>query len=254
MGILEGRTAIVTGASSGIGRATAIAFAKQGARVAIASRGVAGNEETVRLIREAGGEAVMFTTDVTREADVAAMVKGTVGAFGRLDFAFNNAGVSGVPKGVFEFSEEEFDEVMNANLKGVWLCMKHEIPQMLAQGGGAIVNMSSMGGLLGARGLSLYAASKHGVLGMTKCAAIELATANIRVNAVCPAVIRNTVMVEHIFQTLPEVGKALVSSAPMGRGGQPDEVAGAVMWLCSDSASYVTGHALPVDGGTNAGR
>lgn len=248
------KVALVTGTSSGIGRAIAIAFAKEGARVVLASRSTEGNQETLSLVRAAGGEGIIIATDVTKEADVIAMVKGTVDAFGRLDFAVNNAAISGTPKGIFEFTEAEYYEIVDANLKGVWLCMKHEIPQMLAQRGGAIVNISSLGGLLGAPGLSIYTASKHGVVGLTKCAAIELGTSNVRVNAICPAVIRGTIMVERMAVEHPDLFNRLAAAHPMGRCGQPEEIASAAVWLCSDGASFVTGHALPVDGGTFAGR
>ncbi|HYO58316.1 SDR family oxidoreductase [Archangium sp.] len=251
---LEGKVALVTGASSGIGRATAIAMAKAGAKLVIASRGHEGNAETVELIRQAGGEAIALRTDVTKASDVKALVRGTVEHYGRLDVAFNNAGTVTPPRAIHEYDEEEWESVLDTNLKAVWLCMKYELRQMLAQGGGTIVNMSSMAGLIGTKGLGAYTASKHGVLGLTKTAALEYAQQHIRVNAVCPAVIRGTVLVENLFRDHPELGRALESTHPIGRAGQPQEVAEAVVWLCSDAASFVTGHALNVDGGTFAGR
>jgi NAD(P)-dependent dehydrogenase (short-subunit alcohol dehydrogenase family) len=251
---LEGRVALVTGASSGIGQATAIALARAGARVVVASRGIQGNTETVERIRQEGGEAIAIRTDVTRASEVESLVRGTVEHYGRLDIAFNNAGTNNVPRPLHECDEDEWDTVLDTNLKAVWLCMKYELRQMLAQGGGSIVNMSSMAGLIGTKGLGLYTASKHGVLGLTKTAALEYAQRNIRVNAVCPAIIRGTVLVEKLFQESPELGKALEAIHPMGRTGQPEEVAAGVVWLCSDAASFVTGHALNIDGGSFAGR
>jgi NAD(P)-dependent dehydrogenase (short-subunit alcohol dehydrogenase family) len=251
---LEGKIALVTGGSSGIGRATAIAMAQAGAKVVIASRGAEGNAETVELIRQVGGEAIAIRTDVSKSADVEALVRGTVEHYGRLDVAFNNAGTTNEPRPLHEGTEEEWDSVLDTNLKAIWMCMKYQVRQMLAQGGGAIVNMSSMAGLVGTKGLAAYTASKHGVLGLTKTAALEYAQQNIRVNAVCPAVIRGTVLVENLFRDHPEVAQALVATHPIGRVGQPQEVAEAVVWLCSDAASFVTGHALNVDGGAFAGR
>lgn len=253
-GLLEGKVALITGTSTGIGRASAIEFAKEGAKVVAASRNEEANGETVRMIRDQGGEAIAVRADVTIASDVEALVKKAVDTYGRLDCAFNNAGVPSTPAPLFDQTEEDFDATIRVNLKGVWLCMKYEIRQMLAQGGGAIVNMSSMGGLIGMRGIAGYTASKHGVLGLTKTAALELATTGIRVNAVCPGGIRGTVMIEWLVKERPEIAGPLLASHPMGRGGQPAEVAAAVVWLCSSNASFITGHALPIDGGTFAGR
>lgn len=251
---LEGKVALITGGSAGIGRATALAFAAAGAKVAVASRGAKGNAETVELIRKSGGEAVAFEVDVSKEADVVAAVTRTVERYGRLDCAVNNAGVAPRFRSVFEFSEAEWDEIMDINLKGVWLCMKHEIGQMLKQGGGSIINMSSTAGLCGARWQALYSASKHGVLGLTRTAALELATSRIRVNAVCPGVVQRTTLVERVKAEQPEMAQMIAATHPMNRVADPEEVAAAVLWLASDAASFVTGSALSVDGGFMAGR
>jgi NAD(P)-dependent dehydrogenase (short-subunit alcohol dehydrogenase family) len=250
----ENKVALVTGGSSGIGRATAVALAREGAKVVVASRGQEGNQETVELIRKAGGEASALRADMSKPADIEAMVRHTVERYGRLDCAFNNAGASGQPGPLHEQTEEDWDALMNTNLKAVWLCMKYQVRQMLAQGGGSIVNTSSMAGLIGVRGLTPYVASKHGVVGLTKTAALDYATSGIRVNVICPTVITGTAMIDTLSREMPQVVEFLKSTHPIGRTGTTDEVASAVLWLLSDEASFITGTALPVDGGTYAGR
>ena len=245
----EGKVALVTGGSSGIGRATALAFAKEGATVVIADILVEAGEETVRMIKGAGSEAILIKTDVSKAAEVEAVIKKTVESYGRLDYAVNNAGIEGDTAPTADCTEENWDRVININLKGAWLCMKYEIPQMLAQGGGAIVNISSIAGLVGVPGLvCAYVASKHGILGLTKIAALEYAKAGIRVNAVCPGPIR-TPMLDRFIGGRPEVEAQFEALEPVGRIGKPEEIAEAVVWLCSDAASFVTGHPLAVDGG-----
>ena len=244
----EGKVALVTGGSSGIGRMTAVTFAREGAKVVVAARRTAEGEATAELIRSQGGNAVFIQADVSQTASVERLVAKTVAAFGRIDCAFNNAGVSGKRRPLTEQSEENWDFVINTNLKGVWLSLKYVIPHMLEQGGGAIVNMSSVGGLVGLDwGVSPYIASKHGVVGLTKAAALEYATANIRVNAVCPAIIQ-TAMTDRLTDTPGEMAWAQ-GLHPIGRLGSSEEVAEAVVWLCSERASFITGHALPIDGG-----
>lgn len=250
---LVDKVALVTGASSGIGRATAIAFAREGAKVVLASRNQESTLETLRMIEASGGEGIFVKTDVSVAADVENLIQKTLQTYGRLDCAFNNAGVSGPVGAVFHLTEQEFQQVMDVNLKGVWLCMKYELPAMLAGGGGSIANMSSIAGLMGTVGTTAYTASKHGVIGLTKVAALEYAKANVRVNVVCPSVIDNTVMVEQIKLSQPDVYHYLLGTHPVGRIGQPEEVANAVVWLCSQEASFVTGVTFPVDGGVAAG-
>jgi len=246
---LEGKVALVTGGNSGIGRATAVLFARAGARVVIAARRAEEGAATLADIRKAGGEGIFVPTDVARAADAEAMVRRTVAEYGRLDYAFNNAGMSGGGL-LHELAEEDWDRMVAVNLKGVWLGMKYQIIQMLRQGGGVIVNDSSVAGLVGYGRSAHYAATKHGVIGLTKSAAIQYRTNNIRVNAVCPGMIM-TPMIERAF-AVPGVEEWFRSKV-VGRGGNPDEVAQAVVWLCSDAASYLSGVALPVDHTLTAG-
>jgi NAD(P)-dependent dehydrogenase (short-subunit alcohol dehydrogenase family) len=248
---LIGKVALVTGAASGIGRASACAFAREGARVVVADVDEAGGAETVALIRHSGGEARLVTTDVSRATEVERMVQQIIDTYGRLDCAHNNAGISqGYGLRTAELGEADWDAVLAANLKGVWLCMKHEIPRMLEQGHGAIVNTSSVLGLVGTEGGAAYVASKHGIVGLTRTAALEYARSGIRVNAVCPGAIL-TPLLQRGFPS-PAAMDHLIAMEPVGRIGEPEEVAGAVVWLCSDAASFVTGHAMTVDGGLTA--
>jgi NAD(P)-dependent dehydrogenase (short-subunit alcohol dehydrogenase family) len=246
-GIQDG-VAIVSGASSGIGRATAARFATEGARVVVADVDVEGGEETVSQIEADGGEAVFVEADVTDEADVGAMVETAVETFGGLDFAFNNAGIEGATASTDEQPMDNWNRVIDINLEGVFLGLRAEIPAMLEDGGGAIVSTASVAGLFGFPNLSPYVASKHGVIGLTKTAAVEFSGEGVRVNAVCPGVI-DTPMVARAKEEDPETMEATMAATPIGRLGQPDEIASAVVWLCSDDASFVTGESLVVDGG-----
>ena len=243
----SGQVALVTGAAAGIGRATAQAFAAEGLKVVVSDVDVAGGEGTVELIRAAGGEACFVRCDVTRDAEVKALLDATLAQYGRLDYAFNNAGIEIEQGKLADGNEAEFDAIMGVNVKGVWLCMKHQIPLLLAQGGGAIVNTSSQGGVTGFPGQAAYIACKHAVIGLTRTAAIDYAAKNIRINAVCPGVIR-TPMAEDLMRRDPSLEKELVRDIPAGRLGKPEEIANAVLWLCSPQASFVDGHALLVDG------
>jgi len=247
-GRVAGKVALVTGGSSGIGRATAQIFAREGAKVVVADVNVEGSEETVGLIRAAGGEAVFLKTDVAQATEVEAMVKKAVETYGRLDCAFNNAGIEGALQPTIEYDVTVWDRVLSINLRGVWLCMKTEIRQMLSQGGGAIVNTASAAGLVAVPGMSAYVAAKHGVVGLTKTAALEYAKAGIRVNAVCPGGV-DTPMVQRVFSNNPQFAEAAASAEPVGRLAQPAEIGEAVVWLCSDAASFVTGLPMAVDGG-----
>jgi NAD(P)-dependent dehydrogenase (short-subunit alcohol dehydrogenase family) len=251
-GDLDGKVALITGGTTGIGRETAILFAKSGAKVVVSGRRETEGNETINLVRAAGGDGLFVKSDVSKSADVQSLLQKTVEKFGRLDLAFNNAGVEGQWKPIIEQSEEDWDSVININLKGTWLCLKYEIRQMLKQGSpGAIVNMASVAGLMGSAGAAIYVASKHGVIGLTRNAALECAAKNIRVNAVCPAVIE-TAMSDRAFAD-PQVNKRVLALHPLGRFGKPIEIAEAVLWLCSDKSSFMTGHYITLDGGMLAG-
>jgi NAD(P)-dependent dehydrogenase (short-subunit alcohol dehydrogenase family) len=249
-GLLDGKSALITGGGGGIGRATALAFAREGARVAVADLIAEAARETVALVNAAGGQAISLPGDMSKDGDVRTMIEAAVATYGRLDCAFNNAGIAGwqvdaAGKKTAEWSEEAFDRMIAVNLKGVWLCMRHELPQMQAQGGGAIVNTGSIAGLVGLPTSSAYVAAKHGVIGLTKTAALEYADANIRINAVCPGYIQ-TRMTGPAMQMR---GEAILAQTPLKRMGNPEEIAEMVLWLCSERASYVTGAAYNVDGG-----
>ena len=246
----SGKVALVTGGASGIGRACAQLFASEGASVVVSDVALEGGHETVRLIEEDGGEAFFVEADVSKAAQVEALVGGTVEAYGHLDYAFNNAGIEGrMATNTADYLEEDWDRVIAVNLKGVWLCMKHEIAHMLRQGGGSIVNNSSVEGLVGLQGTSAYAASKHGVVGLTKTAALEYAQSGIRANAVCPGLIRTPMVERYTGGDAETEAQWAAIFEPVGRMGSSEEVAEAVVWLCSEAASFVTGHAMAVDGG-----
>jgi NAD(P)-dependent dehydrogenase (short-subunit alcohol dehydrogenase family) len=255
-GILEGKAALVTGAASGIGRATALVFADEGARLVLGDIDQAGGHETVRLAAARGGAAFFIPCDVSDSVQVEALVEGCVERLGRLDCAFNNAGIGGESARLADYDEEVWHRVLAVNLTGVFLCMKSELRQMVAQGGGAIVNAASLVGVTGYPNLGAYNAAKHGVVGLTRTAALEYASSGIRVNAVCPGWIETPMVMDSGPQpaSIPAVYDALARLMPLGRLGKPEEVAAAVAWLCSDAASFVTGHPLLVDGGALAGR
>jgi NAD(P)-dependent dehydrogenase (short-subunit alcohol dehydrogenase family) len=242
----KNKVAIVTGGSSGIGKATALVFAKKGAKVVVVDW--VENKETVNFIKEMGGEAIFIKCDVSKTADVKAMVAETIATFGRLDYAFNNAGIEGISASTQDCTEENWDKTIGVNLKGIWLCMKYEIPEILKQGKGVIINCASVAGLVGFAGLPAYVASKHGVVGLTKTTALECAKIGIRVNAICPGVIQ-TPMIDRLIGNSKEAVAQFTGLEPVGRFGQPEEIANAVVWMCSDEASFVTGHAMAVDGG-----
>jgi NAD(P)-dependent dehydrogenase (short-subunit alcohol dehydrogenase family) len=244
----NGKVALVTGASSGIGRASALAFARHGAKVVLADVDVEQGEQTAALAREAGTDALFVRCDVSQRADVEVLINRTVQTYGRIDIAHNNAGIEGNRAMMAEYDEAVWDKVIGINLKGVWLCMKYELQQMQQQGGGVIVNTSSVAGLTGSRGVSAYVASKHGIVGLTRAAALEYARSNIRINAICPGTI-HTAMIDRFTQGDAAILADFAEGEPIGRLGSPDEAANAVIWLSSDAASFVTGTTLAVDGG-----
>jgi len=250
-GLVAGKVALVTGAGSGIGRASALAFAREGARVVVSDLDVPSGDAAAEQIRRDGGEAIFVRCDVTVEAEVAALLDAALAKFGRLDCALNNAGGPGKGGRVHEIPSDEWNAILSLNLTGVFLCMKHEIPVMIRQGSGAIVNTSSGAGLVAVPLLAHYAAAKHGVLGLTKTAAIENARTGLRINAICPGSVETPALRAHMAKD-PAIAKGILATQPGGRLGQPDEIAEAVIWLCSDRASFVTGESFVVDGGAVA--
>jgi NAD(P)-dependent dehydrogenase (short-subunit alcohol dehydrogenase family) len=245
----KGKVAFVTGGANGIGRAAALAFARQGASVVVADVSENGNRETARMIEEQGGRALAIRCDVTRVEDLKAALDKTVEAFGRLDFAFNNAGIEPrKPAPTADYDLEEWERIIDIDLRGVFLCMKYEIPLMLKQGGGAIVNTSSGAGVIGIKGSPAYTAAKHGVIGLTRAAALDYAAQNIRVNVVCPGYI-DTPMMDRFTGGTTEGRAKVISEEPIGRMGKPEEIANAVVWLCSEGAGFVVGSAVVIDGG-----
>jgi NAD(P)-dependent dehydrogenase (short-subunit alcohol dehydrogenase family) len=243
-----GKVAFVTGAANGIGRAAALAFAGEGVSVVVADLSEQGNQGTARMIEETGGRVLAARCDVSRAVDVKAALEKTIETFGRLDFAFNNAGVEQPIMATADLKEEEWDRVVDIDLRGVFLCMKHEIPLMLKQGGGVIVNTSSGAGVKGFAGQAAYCAAKYGVVGLTKAAALDYAKSNIRVNAVCPGIIE-TPMMDRFSGGTPEGRARVIAQEPVGRMGRPEEIGAAIVWLCSDAAAFITGHAMIIDGG-----
>jgi NAD(P)-dependent dehydrogenase (short-subunit alcohol dehydrogenase family) len=248
-GMVQGKVALVTGAGLGLGRSAALAFTREGAKVVVADIDEGRGNETLEMIKKAGGEALYLKVDVSKETDVEAMVNKTVEAYGGLDIAHNNVGIEELPEPLTEATEELFDRLIAVDLKSVWLGMKYEIKYMEKHGGGAIVNTSSIAGLVGAPGQAIYTACKWGINGMTKTAAKMHAKAGIRVNAVCPAGMKGTGFYNRMLENVPGMADAVINMVPLGRDSEPEEIAEAVLWLASDKASYVTGILMPVDGG-----
>lgn len=247
-----GKVAFVTGAGSGIGRATAIAFAAEGADVVLADIDTVGNEETARLVAEHGGRVLAVKCDVTSSSDIQAVIKQTVQEFGRLDVAFNNAGIEQPPAPLVDITEDQWSRLLDIDLRSAFLCMKYEIPAMLQNGGGSIVNTSSGAGVIGIRGQAAYVAAKHGLIGLTKSAALDYAAHGVRVNAICPGIIE-TPMMDRFSGGTPEGRDRVIGQEPVGRMGSPEEIASAVLWLSSDLGSFATGHAMVIDGGQTVG-
>lgn len=247
-GSFVGKVAFVTGGGTGIGRAAALAFAREGANVVVADVSEEGNQETARMIEDAGTQALALRCDVARAEEVKAALDKTADAFGRLDFAFNNAGVEQPIRQAADIAEEEWNRIINIDLRGVFLCMKYEIPLMLKQGAGVIVNTSSGAGVKGIAGQAAYCAAKFGLIGLTKAAALDYAKSNVRINAVCPGIIQ-TPMMDRFSGGTPEGRARVIAQEPVGRMGKPEEIAAAVVWLCSDAAAFVVGHAMVIDGG-----
>jgi len=244
----SGKVALVTGGASGLGRVSAVALAREGAKVIVSDVAVTGGETTVQMIKEEGGLATFIRADITKSDEVEAMVGAAIQNFGRLDFALNNAGIDGVRARIANYPEDVWHQVINLNLTGVFLCLKHELPIMVKQGSGVIINMSSVAGVTGFPGHAAYTASKHGVIGLTKTAAIDYSKAGIRVNAICPAYTR-TPMLDRMLEQTPDLEAKLISRVPLRRLGTAEEIAQAVIYLFSDAAAFITGHSLVMDGG-----